>query len=414
MLLPDPPQLHGTYNHLEHYRVAERLGVIAASGDEHARQATTLLHLLLDESEFETTVYASLFDRSFVDAKGWRARRSDVSTGEKKHRITVTAGMTSPGNLSIRISPHRYAGYGKWGWADEWRNDRTFGYEQAGYGERPADELLFFRGSRDLTEDFSDGFRLRLRNDDFDEIRRLHAQVIVLRFWKAVLRLAFHFDVAVQSYPATAPNGPPRGPALDVIDAVDAYRQQTVARFEAFETTTGHPPDRVWEVCASHRSQRGHFYREEAARALNRVGGARLTPAEIERAFSLLRTAAGFDIYAPPASITEYAPLMKRPEGPPQPPSRAAIERPVRPPKAPTPSGEMSYTGMRTSPIEPALAEELGVTSTADLVAKLNEIWKSRGEPPLPQGSHPINKKSLASVVRLYRSELKAGVAPGS
>lgn len=232
----------------------------------------------------------------------------------------------------------------------------------------------------------------------------------MLRFWKAVLRLAFHFDVAVQSYPATVPDGPPRGPALELIDAVDAYRKQTLARFEAFETTTGHFPDRVWEICASRRSQRGHFYREEAARALNRVG-ARLTPAEIERAFSLLRTAAGFDIYAPPAGITEYAPLMKRPEATPQPPSRSVIARPVRP-KAPTPSGEMSYTEMRMSPIEPALAEELGVMSTADLVAKLNEIWKSRGEPPLPQGSHPINRKSLASVVRLYRSELKAGVAP--
>src|SRR5437667_44174 len=119
MLLPDPPQLHGTHNHLEHYRVAERLGVIAAAGDEHAR---------------------------------------------------------------------------------------------------PADELLFFHGAVNLTKDFSDGLRLRLRNDDFDEIRRLHAQVIVLRFWKAVLHLAFHFDVAVRTYPV-APNGLPRGPALDVIDA---------------------------------------------------------------------------------------------------------------------------------------------------------------------------------------------------
>jgi hypothetical protein len=68
---------------------------------------------------------------------------------------------------------------------------------------------------------------------------------------------------------------------------------------------------------------------------------------------------------------------------------------------------------MRTVPIEPALADELGVMSTADLVAKLNEIWKSRGEPPLPQGSYPTSNKLLASVVRLYRSELKAGVARG-
>lgn len=225
MLLPDPPQLHGTHNHLEHYRVAERLGVIAAAGDEHACQAETLLCLLLDESEFKTTVYASLFDRSLVDAKAWRARRSGVGARDMKKRITVTAGMTSAGNMSVRVSPHRYAGHGKWGSAGEWRTDRTFADDEAGCGGRPADELLFFHGAVNLTKDFSDGLRLRLRNDDFDEIRRLHARVIVLRFWKAVLHLAFHFDVAVRTYPA-APNGLPRGPALDVIDAVDAHRQQ--------------------------------------------------------------------------------------------------------------------------------------------------------------------------------------------
>jgi hypothetical protein len=112
MLLPDPPQLHGTHNHLEHYRVAERLGVIAASGDAHAPQASTLLRLLLEEREFEATVYASLFDRSFVDAKGRRARRSNANTRNYKRRITVTAGMTSPSSLSVRISLRRYGGYG--------------------------------------------------------------------------------------------------------------------------------------------------------------------------------------------------------------------------------------------------------------------------------------------------------------
>lgn len=228
-----------------------------------------MLQLLLDETEFETTIYATLFDRSLVDAKGWRARRSEVSTREKKKRITVTADIASSGHLVVRISPRRYAGYGKWDWAGEWRNDRSFAYEPAGQGKRPADELLFFRDARDLTKDFSDGFRLRSRNDDFDEMRRLHAQVIVLRYWKAVLRLAFHFEVAVGSYPAAALNGHPRGPTLDVIDAVDAYRQQTEASFEAFERTFGHPPDRVWEVCASHRSERIARRTAVAARQLS-------------------------------------------------------------------------------------------------------------------------------------------------
>ncbi|MHC4042869.1 hypothetical protein [Bradyrhizobium sp. 23AC] len=409
MLLPDPPQLYGTLNRLEHYLVAERLGVIAASGDEYAGQAKTLLQLLLDDTEFETTIYATLFDRSFVDAKGWRARRLEVGTREKKKRITVTAEMTSSGHLSVRISPRRYAGYGKWGWAGEWRSDRSFACEQAGQGNRPADELLFFRDARELIKDFSDGIRLRTRNDDFDEIRRLHAQTIVLRFWKAALRLAFHFEVAVESYPTAAPNGRPRGPALEVINAVDAYRQQTEANFEAFERTIGHPPDRVWEICASRRSERGLFFRDEAARALNSVGGAHLRPMEIERAFSLLCTAAGFGIYVPPASLTEYAPLIKRPRLAATSPYRQITRRPITLPKASASSGLLSYTRMRLAPIEPTLAADLDVTSTADLVDKLNEIWKSRGERPLPQGSYPTNKDSLARVVRLYRNELKAG-----
>lgn len=410
MLLPDPPQLHGTLNRLEHYRVAERLGVIAASADEHASQAKSLLQVLLDETEFETAIYASLFDRSFADAKGLRARRSEVGARGHQKRITVTARMTSPGDLSVRIVPHRYFGRGKWGWAREWRQN-SFSREPHGYRGRPADELLFLRGCTALTKDLSGGFRLRGRNDDLDEIRRLHAQVIVLRFWKAVLRLAFHFDVAVESYPAIAADGPPRAPALDVIDAVDAHRQHTKALFEAFETTTGHPPDRVWEICASHRSQRDHFHLDEAARTLNRTGRIRLTPAQIERAFGLLRTAVDLDIYAPPASISDYAPLIKRAQVQSQRPFKMSV---VQPPKGPAPSGELSYAGMRTFPIEQPLADELGVTSTEQLVAKLNEIWRSRGERLLPQGSYPVNKTLLARVVKLYRSELKAVDVPSA
>ena len=37
-----------------------------------------------------------------IDAKGWRVRRSDVNTRDYKRRITVTAGIFPPGNLSVR------------------------------------------------------------------------------------------------------------------------------------------------------------------------------------------------------------------------------------------------------------------------------------------------------------------------
>lgn len=388
MLLPDPPQLHGTFNHLEQYSVAERLGVIAASDDEYAFRGQTLLRLLLDDSEFYTAAYASLFDRSDVKTRGY------------KRRLTVKAGMTSAGNLSVRISARRYAGLGDS--LDKQRGEPTFGHEQAANGNHSSNELLSFPGARDLTKDLSDGLRVRVRNDDLDEIRRLHARVIVLRFWRTVLRLAFHFDVTVESYPAAATNGPSRGSALNVIDAVDAHRQQTEIRFKAFETTTGNSPDRVWEVCGSHRSTGGHLYRKEAADFLNRSGGGLLTPTEIETAFDLLRTAVGFGIYKPPADLSDFPLLTKRPQLRPRPPSRP---RPVQPRPAHSPKEP------RIFPIEPALAEELGVTSSADLVAKLNEIWKSRGERPLPQGSYPTNRQRLASVVRLYRSELNAGDA---
>ncbi|WFU21140.1 hypothetical protein QA649_23790 [Bradyrhizobium sp. CB1717] len=384
MLLPDPPQLHGTFNHLEQYSVAERLGVIAASDDEYALPGQTLLRLLLDDSEFYTAAYASLFDRT------------DVKTRDYGRRLTVKAGMTSAGNLSVRISTRRYAGYGDS--LDKKRSEPTFAHEN----KRPSNELLSFPGARDLTKDLSEALRVRVRNDDLDEIRRLHARVIVLRFWKAVLRLAFHFDVTVESYPVAATNGPSRGSALNVIDAVDAHRQQTEIRFKAFEKTTGYSPDRVWEVCGSHRSTGGHLYREEAAEFLNRSDGGLLRPPEIETAFDLLRTAVRFGIYKPATNLSDFPLLKKRPELRPRPRSRSRPFQPrlAHPPKEP-----------RIFPIEPALAEELGVTSTTDLVAKLNNIWKSRGEPPLPQGSYPTNKQRLASVVRLYRGELNAGVA---
>ncbi len=81
---------------------------------------------------------------------------------------------------------------------------------------------------------------------------------------------------------------------------------------------------------------------------------------------------------------------------------RPARER-VLPPPVP-PQDRARYAGLRTAPLPPALAAELGVSGTITLVERLNAHFADRGEPPLPQGSYPTNSQALRRLVTLYRN----------
>lgn len=341
--------------------------------------------------------------------------------GVARRRLAVRADVTSRGNLSVRIAPEFYGVDGRWHDAPEWSSEHPFkDAVSTVHWARPSDEILFFRCVGPLFEDA--GFHVLPRNPPW-RLRRteVHAlEATPALFWQAVDDLAVHFDVAVARYPERAPDGR----SLRLVDARREHRAAVRRRLEGFEAEFGLPlAEHARSEAGSaflaeatllglYRPQDGSIVSEdEDALADQRFAWARLD--EERRRFEELRAKA----YA--SRYDWAAPARRRPADPPIDRKPVSAEvllaalTPVRsakpganvPPPRPAPSAWKPST---VAAIDPALAEEIGVTDAMDLFRKLDAILAARGERPLPEGNLPTNKERLRKLVALYREETAA------
>jgi hypothetical protein len=319
----------------------------------------------------------------FTDHDAWNAMRRPGSPPPRR-RISVDLRLTRARGLRMTLHPNFFS-EGDWKRAPEWR----IAFDDI----RDRNAVMAVPDVADLFEPVAEPMGSREL-----ALRVVEAEALFFAWHATMKRLSMTFQVAVMGDLVMAAKPDPRAPLLSIVDTRSEYLDAIETWMASVERSYGYPLDRLWATFRDSLDARGQLRRELASRRLQTADGRRaaLTPTATEEIERKLRHAKACGLFIPYRAEPIGAPPS--PKSPPRP-------APPAPKPAATRLGPLSYHGLAAAPLPPEVAAEFGVPSTIEMVERLNELYRTRREPPLPQGSFPSTVARLASFVRLYREE---------
>lgn len=203
-----------------------------------------------------------------------------------KPRISVSAEVTSKGNLSVRWHPwqltinYDHVKLDEWAWHP--------GTTQS-FQNRPEDEILFIRGVN----------YLRIFGEETKTVKAVTVtliEVLASVFEGLIARLKHHFDIQLLTkfniedakasslgVKTTSHDGDPSIPAgWTLTETIDARREFLALFVEQFNATHGIDPASFLKECDPFRYEHGSINSDRASRHFRRAGLATMTPKTID------------------------------------------------------------------------------------------------------------------------------------
>lgn len=230
-------------------------------------------------------------------------------------------------------------------------------------------------------------------------------KAIVQAYWATVYRLRERFDVAVLSEVRLLRDERGAIAGLGIYDHLQAEYAALERELDdrEFQRVTGYGPSTFWAVCQKHHEGKNGPNFARISSILRTLDGAAadLVPSAVRHWYGRLEKGRACHAWLPPPdsicpALADSVVPVKRLKGLP-------VYEPVRSAPAMTPP---TYPTHRIRPLPEGLKEKLGVASSEELVAKVNELRMGASRPPITAFDYPTSGDKIARLAKTYLDAL--------